>query len=288
MQPFNRRLTTAFLAFAIGIFHPCLLHAQDEQLDKPVRIKVTNKRLDKVLEQLSREENINFSYNSAILRKDRLVTVTIRESTLRQALALILGNEYAFGEMDNYVIVRKKGLTKQPFQKYGWSGKEPISKKDNKELLFKKDGNGPLFKKDSKGPIFKKDGEYDPISKKERFGDKPFKVEVLPKTFKVTMHPPTKIGIRPANSPELEESKQVMRNIIDDLVKEKIVTDKDHLEWFGLDNSQFVVNAKAVPDSLHAIFKARYLKPDGVGYYYGPVKVAGRGVFFEKKDLLPE
>jgi len=278
MQPFNRRLTTAFLAFAIGIIHPCLLHAQDEQLDKPVRIKVTDKRLDKVLEQLSREENINFSYNSAILRKDRLVTVTIRESTLRQALALILGNEYAFGEMDNYIIVRKKGLTKQPFRKYGWSGKEPVSKKDGKEPLFKKDGNGPIFKKAS---------EYDPISKKERFGDKPFKVQVLPKTFKVTMHPPGKIGIRPANSPELEESKQVMRNIIEDLVTEKIVTDKDHLEWFGLDNSQFVVNAKAVPDSLHAIFKARYLKPDGVGYYFGPVKIAGRGVFFEKNDLLP-
>jgi hypothetical protein len=84
------------------------------------------------------------------------------------------------------------------------------------------------------------------------------------------------------------DQKQVMRSIIDDLVKEKIVPDKDSVEWFGLDAQRFVVNGRVMPVRVRQAFTAKYIKPDGMGYYFGAEKggkVSGTGYFFDRKDL---
>ncbi|MES1223322.1 MAG: hypothetical protein ABUT20_47950, partial [Bacteroidota bacterium] len=85
--------------------------------------------------------------------------------------------------------------------------------------------------------------------------------------------------------PSFEESRETMLKIINDLVAEKIVISKDSLSWFGLDSSQFVVDGRSQPAALHEKFRRKYLKLPRYGYFYGPVKVYGQGVFFEKKDL---
>ena len=82
-----------------------------------------------------------------------------------------------------------------------------------------------------------------------------------------------------------DDPREVVRSIIRDLIKEKIVPNKDSLKWFGLDKGQFVVNDKPMPDSLLIKFGSIYIRPDGMGYYYGSVKVTGRGYFFEKTDI---
>jgi hypothetical protein len=45
----------------------------------------------------------------------------------------------------------------------------------------------------------------------------------------------------------VNDQKRVMRSIIDDLVKEGIVPDKDSVEWFGLDPQHFIVNGRVMP-----------------------------------------
>ena len=84
-----------------------------------------------------------------------------------------------------------------------------------------------------------------------------------------------------------EAQKNTARSIIDDLIKNKIVADKDQLNWFALDNRRFLVDGRTMPDSLHRAFVARYLKADSLGYYYGPRPryVRGGGLCFDKKDL---
>ena len=85
-----------------------------------------------------------------------------------------------------------------------------------------------------------------------------------------------------------KDSRQIMRDIIADMVSKKIIPDKDSLSWFGLDGRQFVVNGRTMPDSLRVLFKLRYIDQDGMGYFYGSprdLKVYGRGYFYEKKDL---
>jgi hypothetical protein len=42
-----------------------------------------------------------------------------------------------------------------------------------------------------------------------------------------------------------------------------------------------------MPDALHQKFIEKYIKPhDGWGYYYGPVKVTGRGIFMSYRDVV--
>jgi hypothetical protein len=194
------------------------LHAQDELLDKMVELKVSRQKLENVLEQLCREGGFYFSYNSSILKKDRLVTVTLSESTLREVLTKVLGKQYDFIETGDYVVIRKKDFDK----KYTWGGPEMFNKKKL---------------------------------------------------------------IQGTSSSTKEERGETVRHIIEDMVNEKIVPSKDGFSWFGLDNGQFLVDGKPVSDSLHAIFRARYIKPDGMGYYYGPIQITGRGYFLDKTDL---
>jgi transmembrane sensor len=84
------------------------------------------------------------------------------------------------------------------------------------------------------------------------------------------------------------DPKLVMRSIIDDLVKEKIVPDKDGVEWFGLDAQHFVVNGRVMPLGVRQAYVAKHIKPDGLGYYFEAEKggkVSGTGYFFDRKDL---
>ena len=91
--------------------------------------------------------------------------------------------------------------------------------------------------------------------------------------------------IPPGDDASFKRDRQTMLDIINDLVKEKIIPGKDSLLWFALTSRQLVVDGKDIPGALHALFRSRYLRPDGHGYYYGPVKVYGPGVYMEKKDL---
>ncbi|MBV9987544.1 MAG: M48 family metalloprotease [Chitinophagaceae bacterium] len=82
----------------------------------------------------------------------------------------------------------------------------------------------------------------------------------------------------------VKASAAVMRNILDDLEKANIKVDSQK-GWFALDNEKFIVDGKPMAGNLHDQFKAKYLKPGGWGYYYGAVKVTGRGIFLDNKDV---
>ena len=69
------------------------------------------------------------------------------------------------------------------------------------------------------------------------------------------------------------------KNIIADLVKEKIVTDAAVVKSFGLTNDELVVNDQKQPGALHEKLKAKYGIHENYGFYYGPVNMVGTGVF---------
>jgi hypothetical protein len=83
----------------------------------------------------------------------------------------------------------------------------------------------------------------------------------------------------------IQQSAEQIRNIIADLQKENIKIDIQK-DWFGLDNNQVVVNGKNMSAELHDKFKGRYIKPNGWGYYYGPVQVTGRGIFMDYQNIV--
>jgi hypothetical protein len=82
---------------------------EDGPLEKKVRVKAENEHLEDVLKGLAKQGYLTFSYKSDIIDKDRRVTLTIKESTLREALEEILGRDYSYLEADDYVIIRPRG-----------------------------------------------------------------------------------------------------------------------------------------------------------------------------------
>jgi hypothetical protein len=86
-------------------------------------------------------------------------------------------------------------------------------------------------------------------------------------------------------SPSFEAGRQVMRSMIGEMIRDSIVKDRDSFTWFALDGQQFVVDGKAMPDSLRVRFQSEYIKADGWGYYFGPVEVKGRGIFMDRDDV---
>src|SRR4029079_3997009 len=76
-------------------------------LSKNISLEVSRQRLDNVLEILSNKGYFYFSYNSRIIKKDSLVSLTVRNKTLSEVLNLLFDNTYEFIESGNYVIIRK-------------------------------------------------------------------------------------------------------------------------------------------------------------------------------------
>lgn len=76
-------------------------------LNKIVPLEVSRQRLDNVLEILSNRGNFYFSYNSNIVKKDSIVSISANNKTVRQVLDQLFDNTYEYMESGNYVIIRK-------------------------------------------------------------------------------------------------------------------------------------------------------------------------------------
>src|SRR5436853_396913 len=79
-------------------------------LSKNISLDVNRQRLDNVLEILSNKGDFYFSYNSKIVKKDSLVSLSVRNKSVKEALSLLFNNSYEFVESGNYVIIRKSPI----------------------------------------------------------------------------------------------------------------------------------------------------------------------------------
>lgn len=75
-------------------------------LNKVIALDVNHQRLDQVLEILSNKGNFYFSYNSNIIKRDSLVTLSVTKP-VKQILDVLLPDHYEFRESGNYIIIRK-------------------------------------------------------------------------------------------------------------------------------------------------------------------------------------
>ena len=79
-----------------------------------------------------------------------------------------------------------------------------------------------------------------------------------------------------------------MEDIIADLVHDKVILNADAVTWFGLSNTEFIVNGQKQPDEMQRRYKAKYGVHEGWGLYYGPVQMTGRGVFIDLTAMGPD
>ncbi len=76
-------------------------------LSKSISLDVNRQRLDNVLEILSNKGDFYFSYSSHIIKKDSLVSLSARNKSVKEILALLFNTTFEFKESGKYVIIRK-------------------------------------------------------------------------------------------------------------------------------------------------------------------------------------
>jgi hypothetical protein len=75
-------------------------------LDKTLSVDLQKVRLDQVLQTMSNKGHFYFSYNSSILRSDSIVTIAVREKTVKQILDLLFRGNLEYVENGNHIILR--------------------------------------------------------------------------------------------------------------------------------------------------------------------------------------
>jgi hypothetical protein len=95
------------ILIAIGLFFITLSVCSQSVLDKQLHVEFRNQRLDKALETLSHMGNFYFSYNSTLLKRDSLVTLSAKDRSVRQILDLLFHGTLEYKENGNYIILRR-------------------------------------------------------------------------------------------------------------------------------------------------------------------------------------
>lgn len=81
--------------------------AAQNNLNKVIPLSASRQRLDHILEILSNKGDFYFSYNSNIIKRDSLVTITVSNKPVKQVLEELFGRGYEFKESGNYIIIRR-------------------------------------------------------------------------------------------------------------------------------------------------------------------------------------
>lgn len=79
-------------------------------LEKRITVDIERQRLDQALEIISNTGNFYFSYNSNLLKKDSLVSVSASNESVNKVLSRLLSNQFEFRESGNYIILRRAPL----------------------------------------------------------------------------------------------------------------------------------------------------------------------------------
>lgn len=87
--------------------------AADSVFEQKYSLKLVfeNARLEQVLDAIMKQSGVKIAYSSEELQNDRLVTVNIRTSDILDALRTVLGGNYTFKQVDDYIAIAKRPET---------------------------------------------------------------------------------------------------------------------------------------------------------------------------------
>lgn len=82
-----------------------------------------------------------------------------------------------------------------------------------------------------------------------------------------------------------KEAQALLKSIIEEMIGDKLVKDKESLNGFRLTEDAFVVNGIKQSQELHTKYLQKFIKRAGYGIYYGSDSTGGgRGYFFSRQD----
>lgn len=101
---------------------PYLSFAQNQNPDQKISVNVVNEPVSRVLERISRNTGLSFSYNPDHIDASRLITLNLKDKTIAEILtAMLPADKFGFRFTGNQVVVYRNSSTldKQSPQKEG-------------------------------------------------------------------------------------------------------------------------------------------------------------------------
>lgn len=99
--------TGKIILITLLLLGSCFTGFAQSVLSRTVTVDINRQRLDQVLEIISNKTDCYFSYSSSVVKKDSLVSISVRNKPLREVLALLFNNSFEFRESGAYIIIRK-------------------------------------------------------------------------------------------------------------------------------------------------------------------------------------
>lgn len=76
-----------------------------------LKLSFKNTRIEQVLDAIMKQSGVKIAYSSDELEKGKRVSVDIQTSDILVALRSVLGDEYAFKQIENYIAIARKGVS---------------------------------------------------------------------------------------------------------------------------------------------------------------------------------
>lgn len=100
------KATLALLFFATHAMAQMPLLPSKNNLEKKVTIEVKDQRVSEVLKKISRAGAFYFSYSGTLIKQDSLVSLTMRNTPVRELLNKLFDNKVDYTENGEYIILR--------------------------------------------------------------------------------------------------------------------------------------------------------------------------------------
>ena len=73
-----------------------------------LNLSFKNARLEQVLDAIMEQSGVRIAYSNEELQEDKMVSVNIRTTDILVALRTVLGDGYAFKQIDDYIAIAKE------------------------------------------------------------------------------------------------------------------------------------------------------------------------------------
>ena len=70
-----------------------------------------NARMEQILDAISKQSGIKLAYSNEELASNKKVSVNLKTSNIEEALKAVLGSEYTFRQIDDYIAIAKKAIS---------------------------------------------------------------------------------------------------------------------------------------------------------------------------------
>jgi hypothetical protein len=100
------KIALTLLFFAAYAKAQMTLLPSKHNLEKKVNIEVKNQQISQVLKKISRAGDFYFSYSGTLIQQDNLVSLSMRNTPVREILNHLFNNKVDYSENGEYIILR--------------------------------------------------------------------------------------------------------------------------------------------------------------------------------------